>query len=103
MDAGKKLVAVFEDQKIKECASLDGDIKKVEAWGSKIFTNPAAILTRVIKNHSDIMKKVPAVETDYDAGQFKQSGDDIAAVVVDIFGAAGASAEETLYWNIQHQ
>ena len=91
IDGAKKLVQVITDKNIQECGQLNDDIAKIETWGSQIFTNPAAILERVIKNAGDILTEVPKVESDYTAGNFKQSGDDIAQIVVDVFGAPSSS------------
>ena len=92
IDGAKKLVALVTDQKIQECANMGDDFKRIEAWGTAIFTNPAQIASNVEKNVMDILTEVPKISKDYDAGSFKSAGDDIAQVVVDVFGAAPSQA-----------
>ena len=76
---------------------MDGDIAAIEAW-AQIFTDPAKLSATLAKHYAfhkkEILTDITTLETDWDAKNFFQAGDDLAALMTVAIGpiqTAGAA------------
>lgn len=69
----------------KDCEGMDGDLKRIEAWG-KIFENPSQLImtltTNVVAHFNQISGDVTKISTDFSSSQYKSAGEDIADIMV---------------------
>jgi len=82
-EIGKVIEELPDD--LGDCSSMQDDLKRIETWG-KIFEDPAKLAETVgmniLKNGGAILSDGEKVGTDFDNGQFKASGQDIAEILV---------------------
>lgn len=73
----------------KDCEGMDGDIKRIEAWG-KIFENPTQLIMtltqNVIEHFPQITQDIQKIPTDFSSAQYKDAGEDVADIMVQAIG-----------------
>lgn len=78
-----------------DCKSMQGDIARIEAWG-KIFEDPTKaiemITQNVIKNLAKIEASAQKIPQDFNSNQWKQAGEDISDIMVDVIGPVPQNA-----------
>ena len=70
---------------LKTCQDIDSDLAKIEAW-AKIFTDPTKLVMTLTKNllanWSKVVADVSKTESDWNANNFYDAGDDVAELLV---------------------
>ena len=78
------LAALQIPQALSTCEGMDEDIAAIEEW-AQIFTNPAQLSTTLAKHYAfhrnEIQTDITTLETDWDAQNYFQAGQDLAALM----------------------
>jgi len=64
---------------IKDCKDVQNDIAAIEAWAKSL--TPMGILENALSNYQNIFTDVQAVQSDINAGNMEQAGEDIADII----------------------
>jgi len=85
-------------QALSTCENMDDDIAAIDSW-AQIFTDPAKLSTTLAKHYAfhkkEIKTDITTLETDWDAGQFFQAGDDLAALMTVAVGPIESTGDVT--------
>ena len=86
--AAKDLIALVKElpSDLKQCENMKDDVKRVHAWVKNVVTHPSTILKNAIAHIGDLTKEAKKEMDDLKADKGVEAGDDLAQIVVDLFG-----------------
>lgn len=74
---------------LQDCGNIQDDINRIDKWAD-IFAHPTTlvetILANAIKNHEAVINDAGAIVSDFNSGNFLQSGEDIGDILVLLIG-----------------
>ena len=83
------LVALQVPQTLTTCKGMDEDVAAIKSWAS-IFKNPTALAAKISKDmllhRKEMQADISAVESDWTAGNYFKSGNDLATLMILAFG-----------------
>ena len=88
VDGIRKLIKIIQDGlgDVDTCKAMNTDLIKVEDWAKNVVTHPDDIVNHVLANISDLIGMISKAIADSGSQEYRTVGDDMAAVVADIFG-----------------
>ena len=91
-------------QDLADCQDMQSDIQRIENW-AKIFSHPTQLVATLTKNllanWSQVFADVQKTETDWNAADYYDAGDDIADILVLSLGKPTQAPQyEDIDWDL---
>ena len=103
VDAIRKAIKIVQDglSDVDTCKQTNTDLQKVEEWAKNVVTHPDDIVNHVLANLGDIVSEISKTISDSGAQEYRTVGDDMAAVVADIFGTCDEKfSAQSIDWDL---
>ena len=103
VDAVKKMVAVVQEFSgdLQQCENTQDDVQKCLAWAKNVASHPTDIVNHVLANMDAIVAEISKTITDFNGSDYATTGDDLAELMVDVFGTVDDKyTGESINWDL---